>query len=90
MKYSFVIKHSGNDKRLTIVGGIAKEESYSKRKGNTLNEEFIEDFFTLLKRGKQQNVAGHTSVLVFLSDFFVKDIPEAAIKRCSAKHAFLT
>ena len=29
--------------------------------------------------------AGHISILVFLPDFFIKDIPETAIERCSAK-----
>ena len=40
------------------------------------------------KQRKQRKVAGHMSILVFLAEFFIKDIPEAAIeaaKRCSAK-----
>ena len=45
----------------------------------------VEEFFTLIKKGKQREVAGDISILVFMSDFFVKDIPEAPINRCSAK-----
>ena len=85
LKYSFLIKQSQIYKQLTIFGGTAKEESYSKHKTNNLNEEFIEAFFTLIKKKKQMKAAGHISILVFLPDFFIKHIPEAAIKRCPAK-----
>ena len=44
--------------------------------------------FEANKKRKQRKVAGHMSILVFLAEFFIKDIPEAAVeaaKRCSAK-----
>ena len=63
---------------------------YSKRRDipntrQTILRKKLLKYFYFSKKRKQREVAGHISILVFLSGFFVKDIPEAANKRCFPK-----
>ena len=64
---------------------VQQKKRYSKHMANNLKEKFIEAFFTLGRTRNKGNLRATSQILVFLSGFFVKDIPEAAIKWCSPK-----
>ena len=70
-KYSFLIKQSQNDKWLTFFGGTAKEQSYSKYKANSLNEKFIEAFFTYIKKGNTEKLQVTPQFWYFCMTFLV-------------------
>ena len=67
---------------------VQQKKRYSKHMANNFKETFIEAFFTLGRtRNKERNKERNNTsqISVFLPGFFVKDIPEAAIKWCSPK-----
>ena len=69
---------------------VQQKKSHIPNTRQTILMRNLLKYFLLYKKRKQRKVAGHISILVFLFGFFVKDIPEAAFKRCSPKEVLLT
>ena len=94
LKYSFLIKQSQIYKQLTIFGGTAKEQSYSKHKTNYLNEEFIEAFFTLIKKRNKWKLQATSQFWYFCLTFLLKIYQKQLLRGvllnrcCLRKHVY--